>query len=419
MARHPRSKRTVAVLGLVAAAPLAVAGCESKTANADAIAVTSTDDSCTLATSSATTGDVSFRITNNGKKVTEFYVYGNNNRVLGEVENIGPGLSGKMTVEITDPGDYQVACKPGMVGTGIRQTLKVTGEKKEKSQAPADVEAAKQQYLTYVRGQVTALVAQTTTFVGHVKSGDLDAARAEFGRTRTSYERIEPVAESFPDLDPRIDMRWDDTEDGKQAFTGFHRIERFLWPPKDSEVGEGDGKIAPADAADAKAHDDKASIDKIADQLLTDVKALETEVNKPDFDFETRSFVQGPQALIDEVAKTKVGGEEDRYSHTDLWDFAANLDGAETLIANLQPMIATRDGKLMDKITAQFADVRSVIEPLRSGDGYVDYSTVPEDVRKQISDKIDALSATLSQVPGLVLDTSATPTAAASSTQPK
>jgi iron uptake system component EfeO len=113
-----------------------------------------------------------------------------------------------------------------MVGSGIRTELNVTGETKEKAKTPADVEQAKASYLDYVRGQVNGLAAQTATFTAAVKAGDLEAAKSQFGLTRTFYERIEPVAESFPDLDPAIDMRWDDTEDGAQPFTGFHRLER-------------------------------------------------------------------------------------------------------------------------------------------------------------------------------------------------
>ncbi len=382
--------------------PLTLAACEAKSTG-EAIAVTSTDDKCELASTQAQTGEVNFAITNNGSKVTEFYVFGKNNRVLGEVENIGPGIKGNLTVDITEPGTYEVACKPGMVGTGIRQTLTVTGEAKAKSQAPADVEQAKARYLEYVRGQVDGLVAQTETFVGYIHAGDLEAARNAFGLTRTFYERVEPVAESFSELDPQIDMRWDDTEDAAVPFTGFHRIERFLWAPQAAEIGDAPGQIAPADAADAKATDTPEAITKVADQLLADVKQLQTEVNKPDFEFDTRMFVQGPQALIDEIAATKVGGEEDRYSHTDLWDFAANVDGAETLIAEMQPIISAKNPGLMDKITQQFADIRTAIDALRQGDGYVSYDTVPEETRRELSAKIDALSATLSQVPGIVM----------------
>lgn len=402
--KRTRSTRAVALMIAVIAGPAVLAACTDKTeASEGDIAVTTTDDSCDLATSDAETGNVSFNVTNNGNKITEFYVYGNNNRVLGEVENIGPGLTGKLTVEIVEPGTYQTACKPGMVGTGIRKDLKVTGETKEKAKAPADVEQAKASYLDYVRGQVNGLAAQTATLTTAVKAGDLEAAKAQFGQTRTFYERIEPVAESFPDLDPAIDMRWDDTEDGAQPFTGFHRLERFLWPPQQADIGDNPGDVTQADFDNAAKTDNKAEADKAADALLADVNTLKEEVDKPDFAFETGSFVKGPQALIDEVAATKVGGEEDRYSHTDLWDFAANVDGSETLIAAMQPIISAKNPELMDKITGQFAAVRESIDKYRDGDGYQSYDQVPADARKAFSDQIDALSQSLSLVPGLVM----------------
>ncbi|MFE6858233.1 iron uptake system protein EfeO [Nocardia sp. NPDC057668] len=396
------SRRALAAAGLLLAAPLAITACTAKSDGSGDISVTSTESVCELSSTSASTGTVKFSITNNGSKVTEFYVFGKNNRVLGEIENIGPGVTGKLVVDITEPGTYETACKPGMVGNGIRGKLEVTGEQKTKTDVPADVEQAKARYLDYVRGQLDGLVAQTGTFVAAVKSGDTAAAKAQFGLTRTFYERVEPVAESFADLDPAIDMRWDDTEDGKQPFTGFHRIERFLWPPQQSQVGEDGDDISQADLDNSK-KDTAAQVNTEADALLANVTALRDEVRKDDFSFETQSFVKGAQALVDEIAATKVGGEEDRYSRTDLWDFAANIDGSETLIAELQPMIAAKNPALMDKITSQFKAVREAINAYREGDGYISYDKVTAPQRKDLSDKIDALSATLSQVPDLVL----------------
>jgi len=290
-----------------------------------------------------------------------------------------------------------------MVGTGIRQTITVTGEEKTKNEAPAEVEQAKKRYLAFVRQEVANLEAATVTFVDAIKRGDYDKARELFGPTRSYYERIEPVAESFSDLDPKIDMRWDDTADGTERFTGFHRIERYLWPPKADEIGDADGKVSPADAANAKKADTTEEIHKAADELLTNVRALKTEVDKPDFTFDTQLFVQGPKALIDEIAKTKVAGEEDRYSHTDLWDFAANVEGSQRLIGELQPIIKKRDPKLMETITKQFDEINAAIDKLREGTGYVSYDKVDEATRKALSAKIDALSATLSKVPAVVM----------------
>ena len=132
------------------------------------IAVTSSNDDCELGSSEAQTGPVRFTVENAGDKVTEFYVFGEDSRVLGEVENIGPGLKGTLTVDIADIaslGGYRVACKPGMVGRGISGEIAVSGEEKETLQGSTEVEDAKSEYLDYVRGQTDVLVDQTTALV--------------------------------------------------------------------------------------------------------------------------------------------------------------------------------------------------------------------------------------------------------------
>ena len=119
---------------LVAAALLAgLSGCAAKesaktqaTGGGD-ITVDATDTACTLSASTAAVGKRSFVVTNNGTKVTEFYVYGTDNAVLAEVENISPGLKRTLDVDFAKPGTYRTACKPGMVGDGISAELTVKG----------------------------------------------------------------------------------------------------------------------------------------------------------------------------------------------------------------------------------------------------------------------------------------------------
>ena len=378
-------------------------GGDAEGGGAAPIAVTSSNDECELGSPEAQTGPVRFTVENAGDKVTEFYVFGDDSRVLGEVENIGPGLKGTLTVDIGLPGDYKVACKPGMVGRGIEGEIAVRGEEKESLQGSTEVEDAKAAYLDYVRGQTDTLVDQTTELVEAVKAGETEQAKELFGQARTPYERIEPVAESFADLDPKIDMRWDDTEGGEVPFTGFHRIERFLWAPTEDAVGDEPGQITQEDFDDAKKEDTKENLDKVADQLVEDVTTLRDEVAGDDFVFETRAYVAGPQALVDEVAATKVDGEEDRYSHTDLWDFAANIEGSQRLITDMAPIIEGKEPEMMGEINDRFEDVAAAIDTYREGEGYKDYSEVSADERRELSDKIDALSASLSEVPGVVL----------------
>jgi iron uptake system component EfeO len=228
-----RTRRLIAL----AAVPLAVAGCSSSEppdgeaeASGGPIAVTSTDDACEVADAEAPAGTVTFTVTNDGSKVTEFYVYAEGDRVMGEIENIAPGLSRDFRVELP-AGSYQTACKPGMIGDGIRAPFSVTGSAPPLTD-DAMLAAATDSYQRYVRSQTAALVEKTQEFVDAVKAGDVEAAKALFPVARTYWERIEPVAEIFGDLDPKIDGREEVVEEGME-FTGFHRIEQDLWEAGD------------------------------------------------------------------------------------------------------------------------------------------------------------------------------------------
>lgn len=107
---------------------LALGACTSNDAASDATSVTvsSTDDACEVDIDTAPSGDIVFEVTNNGSAVTEFYLYDEvGERIYGEVENIGPGLTRNLTVD-ADAGEYLTACKPGMIGDGIRAPFTVT-----------------------------------------------------------------------------------------------------------------------------------------------------------------------------------------------------------------------------------------------------------------------------------------------------
>ena len=212
-------------IATAALAGLALTSCQSKEpektdsdskSGPSEVIVTASDTACDLSGTEGATGANTFVITNDGTKVTEFYVYGEGERVMGEVENISPGLQRKLIVQLGEAGTYQTACKPGMVGDGIRGDFKVTGDSVKIDEAGKFKEAS-ESYKRYVNSQTDALIAATQIFVDAVKKGDVNAAKAQFPIARTYYERIEPVAETFPnDLDPRIDLREADLEPGQK-----------------------------------------------------------------------------------------------------------------------------------------------------------------------------------------------------------
>ena len=317
-------------------------------------------------------------ITNNGSKVTEFYVYGEGERVMGEVENISPGLQRKLIVQLSQPGTYQTACKPGMIGDGLRGDFTVTGDEVQVDTEGKFKEAA-DNYKRYVNSQVEALVPAVEAFAAAIKSGDIEAAKAQYPTSRVYYERIEPVAESFPnDLDPRIDLREADLEPG-QKWTGFHRLEKDLWV----------SGLQPDTNA-------------IADQLVADVKELQAGVSAPDFTVDSTQIAGGAQGLLDEIATSKITGEEDIFSHTDLWDFNANLQGSQTAVASVRPILDERNPDLGKRVDQRFEEVEALLEKYREGDGFVLYDTVTEPERQELSRAIDALSKEVSQVQGVI-----------------
>jgi iron uptake system component EfeO len=342
------------------------------------ITVNASDTGCQLSGSEAKTGPSTFVITNNGSKVTEFYVYAEGDRVMGEVENISPGLQRKLVVHLTDPGTYQTACKPGMVGGGIRSEFKVTGDAVQVDTQGKFKQAA-DDYKRYLISQTDALVAATEGFVSAVKAGDIASAKAQYPTSRTYYERIEPVAESFPnDLDPRIDAREADREPG-QKWTGFHRLEKDLWVQG----------VQPDTNA-------------IADQLVADVHELNNGTKAADYTIDSVQIAGGAQGLLDEISRKKITGEEDIFSHTDLWDFRANIDGSQTAVASVRPILDQRNADLGKRVDQRFKDVEALLDKYRTGDGFAFYDTITEPQRQELSRAIDALSKEVSQVQGVI-----------------
>jgi iron uptake system component EfeO len=343
----------------------------------DAISVTATDTTCAVAKTDAPAGHITFQVSNKGSKVTEFYLYGTGDRIMGEVENIGPGLSRKLIVEVPEGGTYTTACKPGMVGDGIRAPFTVTGQANRAVDNNARLAEATASYKRYVNSQISGLVPKTQEFVDTVKAGNVEAAKAQFPVARTYWERIEPVAESFGDLDPKVDGREDDERDPGVQFTGYHRLEKDLW-------------------VDGLQPDSPA----IADQLLADIKDLEARAKT--IELTPVQLANGAKELLDEVATGKITGEEDRYSHTDLWDFKANVEGSQAAIAALRPVIDEKDKALGPTLDQRFSDVEQLLEDYRNGDGFKLYTQLTPQDTKKMSESVDALGEPVSQVAGVV-----------------
>ena len=334
----------------------------------DTVRVDAGDTACAVSRTTLSAGPNVFAISNTGSSLTEVYLYGAGDKIVAEKENIGPGITYELTAQLA-PGSYEVVCKPGMTGDGIRTPVTVRAAAAGLTVNPAAT-AAVMAYRTYVQGQADAMVALATAFAAAVKAGDVTKAKTLYAPSRRPWEAIEPVAEAFGDLDPKVDLREADLEPG-QHWTGWHRIEKALWV---------DGSTKKMGA--------------VADQLVVDVTDLQARVGTADLS--VASIGNGAKELLDEVATGKITGEEEAFSHTDLDDVAANVAGAAKALEVLRPLV--EDSALLTQLDAGFAGVAKALAAYRTKTGYVSYATVSPAQRRQLAQVVDALGEPLSRL---------------------
>ncbi|MCX5282962.1 iron uptake system protein EfeO [Streptomyces sp. NBC_00198] len=371
---------SVVTAAATAAALAAVTGCTEKSdaKNGDAIQVTAADAKCDTSVKSVPAGQVTLKIENKGSKATEVEILFPDDRIVSEKENIGPGTKYTLTAEVK-AGSYQIACRPGMKGLGVRQKLTVTGGKVARRDPRLDKAVAA--YREYAQEQADATIPKVQTFADAIKAGGLEAAKKAFAPSRVGWERTEPIAESFGDIDPKTDTRADGLEKG-QKWTGWHALEKSLW--QDKKIG--------------------AEQKTLADQLVTDLKDWQKRVGKAEIT--PTSMANGAKELLDEVATGKVTGEEDRYSHTDLSDFKANVEGAQKAYELLKPVAEQNDKALTTNLDKQFTALDTLLDKYRTdktSDGFVSYDTLTKAQTKELSDGVNALAEPLSKLAAAVV----------------
>jgi iron uptake system component EfeO len=243
---------------------------------------------------------------------------------------------------------------------------------------PAELQKAMAQYKTYVNQEIEQLADKTKVFTNAVIAGDIKKAKRIYAPTRVHWERTEPIAELFSDLDGSMDAREDDFAKKAEdpGFTGFHRLEKALF--KDNST---------------------KGMKPIAERLMKDTLTLKSQIAK--LTIEPKDMVGGAAALIEEVAATKVTGEEERYSRTDLWDFKANLEGSEKIVALLNPMVEKADPALNAKIDKGFNQINQILAKYKTLDGgFASYDEVSEKDRQTLKPLLATHAEDLSQLRG-------------------
>lgn len=273
-----------------------------------------------------------------------------------------------------------------LVGCGDSTSNKAEEKKETTSQSTekkdANLSKELKAYKAFSLEQLDQFVLETEKFVSAVKAGDVEKAKELYAPARMYFERSEPIAESFGDLDPRIDARLSDVKEegkGEEEWSGYHKIEYGLWV---------EGKTK--------------GYEKVADQLLKDVKELRAKVETievtPDL------MITGAVDLLNEVSTSKITGEEEIYSHTDLYDFKANVEGAEKIFEIFKEKLQNKDAKLVKTLEKNFATLNDLLAKYEDGKGkYVLYTTLTKQDTKALSEAVDNLGEPLSQM-GIVVE---------------
>lgn len=400
---RPASRIAVAVGGAVALLGLAACGSSSSDAgqgsdptsgsSAGAVAkvgITLTSDSgsdtCALSTDSVAAGPVTFTVDNQSATgVTEVELL-QDERILGEKENLAPGLDPVSFTVTLGGGKYQIYCP----GASTEMTdLTVTGQAlAQGGSTQALLKRGATEYGTYVDTQVSAMVQSAVALQKAVDSGDLASAQQAYAQARPYYERIESDVEGFVlpgykptdnhgNLDYLVDMRASNL-DPAVGWHGFHAVERDLFLRK---------QITP-------------STKKLAAELTRNVKKLNTLVKT--LKYKPEDLANGAASLLEEVQTNKITGEEEKYSHIDLVDFAANLEGAKEAFAYLEPGLKKIDAAMTRQIAHRFDQTDALLDTYRDSNALGGYERWTPALRAKdantLSQSVQALQDSLSKL---------------------
>lgn len=339
-----------------------------------AITVTVGDKTCDPNVITVPAGRTTFKIVNQSKRAVEWEIL-DGVMVVEERENIAPGFTQTLTTKLV-PGEFAITC--GLL-SNPRGVLHVTPSEASSAEAARPSTLAYvgplAEYRVYLTLAANKLARESAAFVQAVKGGDLEGAKALYAPARATYGRLAAAADLFSDLDTRINARADyfEKRESDPAFTGFHRLEYALF---DKQSTEG---LAP-----------------IADRLTADITELQQRVRS--LPVPPERLARGAARLMQAVADTKLSGEEDRYSHADLYGIEGNVEGATKVVDLLRPLLSKASADLVAKLDADAKAVADALARTRRGEGFAPFDTLPQADRQSLVEPIKAYAQSLSRI---------------------
>lgn len=338
--------------------------------NHDQVLVTLHPHSCEPNALTVPAGRTSFRIVNRSDRAVEWEIL-DGVLVVEERENIAPGLSQVINANLL-PGDYAITC--GLL-SNPRGTLHVSPTAASDAAVKARPSMVAfigplSEFRVYLNSQSTALIKAVAALEQAIEAGDLSQAQALYVPARAAYQRLAPAAQRLAELDNAINARADyfDKREQDPGFVGFHRLEYALFQQRNLD-----------------------GLTPVAQRLSIDVANLKQQLLAQSLPPEqlVSMLVRNLNSLAEVRASS---GEEERYSHSDLNGFAANLDAARKVVDLLRPLLSKSAAELLAKIDSTVTAFDAELNGFKVKDGYASYDTVSAEQRKRIADKAKVLA---------------------------
>lgn len=334
-------------------------------------------DICALDNTSVPAGPVTFTVANtNAPGLNEVELL-RDQRIVGEKEDLAPGLDPVSFTVTLDGGSYQLYC-PG--ASGEYQELTVTGRAATglTGTVSSILDQGTKDYAAYIIKQIGQLGDGVKALDAAVQSGNIDAAKTAYAKARIFWERSEsavnafillgfPVGDNAGKFDYLIDMRESTPVDAHVGWKGFHAIERDLWQG---------GAITPGTVG-------------FSSELVGNVVKLAPIVAL--LQYKPEDLANGASDLIEEVQNTKITGEEEAFSHVDLVDFSGNVEGAQQAYASLRPGLEQIDANLVNRIDQQFHAVLATLDGYRDPSALGGYRTYTPTLKATDATKFTAV----------------------------
>lgn len=303
-------------------------------------------------------------------------------RVYAEIPTLGPGTTRPLSVTL-DPGRYTWQCADITNTIDTSNPEPVTGAKVSDPTpsyipvGPDDLDAAVDAYRVSVTGGIVTLVADTDRLQALVDGGRLAAAKAQWLVAHLDYERLGAAYDTFGPFDDEINGRADGLPEGVDDphFTGFLRLEYGLWHDQPQPV-----LAAVANRLDGFVHGLQAAFPHQL-MLNTDLPLRAHEI-------------------LENALQFELTGDTDEGSHTNLATIRANVEGTQTTLNALQPLLEKREPQLLSSIETQLGQLTTLLDTLDTPSGWTPVESLPEASREQLDASMDGVLAQLSIIPG-------------------